>query len=415
MLYPRWLAGALILGGVACGPESVTPVGATPSQPPIPTGTVADDQLPLERTARRLAIALGNPQFRGHLQGRLARSRFRENKLELQQVLRDDGNRGLDRMAKETGESIRQLEADLDAAGSLEIYLPLPHQRAAWKGSEDILVATALRDGDQPVAFDVRGERQLLDRNTPPTAPVLALLPSETDFSMGASRVICTPETCPSEGGGGEVPQGPKGIYLTQAHIIDLHEDWLRGEPEVEAMFMGPLSDTTKLNLVACANESNALPRFYDQDHNSWTGHVLIADTLQLERVRAAYPPGTPWNRVKFTIAFWEDDTGRCQIATTVNSWANKLKGAAQTVLGGLAVLGTDWTQPVDTEAWPFIVQLPLGLLGLIGTIGGSDDLIGTVVNRSVWNPLHPDDVIFTTQAILDGGIRNGTASLMWR
>jgi hypothetical protein len=363
-----------------------------------------------------MAVALGNPEFRRHLRARLALSRHRENKLELQQLLRENRNDALGRLALENGESERLIEDDLEAAGSLEIYLPVTEHRFGWKGTEDILVATSLKDGEAPVAFDVRGRRRVLDRTTPPDQPVLALIPSETDFTIEpVAPAICTPETCPTGGGGGGVPQAPRGIYLTQANIIDLREDWLRGAPEVEAMFMGPLTDTTSMSLIACANESNPAPRYYDQDKHSWTGSVLIADTLQLERVRSAYPPGTPWRLVRFTIAFWEDDTGRCQIATSVNTWLNKLKAAGLTVLGGMVVLSTDWTQPISTEAWPFIVQLPLGLLGLIGTIGGNDDFIGHVVNRSVWNPLHPDDVVYTTQVILDGDIRNGNATLVWR
>jgi hypothetical protein len=180
-------------------------------------------------------------------------------------------------------------------------------------------------------------------------------------------------------------------------------------------MFMGPLTDTTKMNMVACTNESSSPPRYYDQDRNAWTGNVLIADSSQLGRVRAAYPPGTPWSLVRFTVAFWEDDTGRCQIASSSATGGQKLAMVGQVVLGGMAVLGTDWTQPIDKEAWPFIVQLPLGLIGLLGTIGGSDDLIGTVVNRTAWNPLHPNDQVYTTQVILDGNVRNGTATIVWR
>jgi hypothetical protein len=415
MSYPRWLAVALVLGAPGCGREAATPVEAPAEKLSAPVSSAPAEQARLERTARRLAMALGNPELRHRIRSSLARSRHRENKLELQQLLGENGNLLLRQVAAENRETEVEVERDLIDAGSLEIYLPLPQHRVGWSGSDDILVATALKDGDIPIGFDVGGRRHRLDRDSPPMVPVIALVPSESDFRETPARATCTPETCPPGGGGGTPPPPPRGIYLTQANILDLHEDWLRGAPEVEAMFMGPLSDTSKMNLIACANESAAAPRFYNQDGNTWTGNVLIADTLQLARVRAAYPPGTPWSMVRFTVALWEDDTGRCQIATSVNSWANKLKAAALTVLGGMVVLSTDWTQPVDTEAWPFIVQLPLGLLGLIGTIGGNDDFIGNLVNRSAWNPLHPDDTVFTNQVILDGNVRNGSATIVWR
>ena len=415
MSHPRWLA-ALLLSGLACRPESATPLDPPLSHASGPPVAASSAQAQLERMARRLALALGNPALRHQVRTSLAASRFRENKLELHPLLRANGNSLLRGVARESGESESQIDADLTAAGSIEIYLPLPEQRVAWSGTADILVATALKDGDTPVAFDTRGRRYLLDRSTPPTVPVLALLPAETNFAVELpAPATCLPETCPPSGGGGEVPPAPRGIWLTQTSIYDLHEDWIRGSPEVEVMFMGPLSDTTKMNMVACTNESSSPPRYYDQDRTGWTGNVLIADSTQLERVRAVYPPGTPWRLVRFTVAFWEDDTGRCQIASSSSSWGQKLAMAGQVVLGGMAVLGTDWTQPIDKEAWPFIVQLPLGLIGLLGTIGGSDDLIGTVVNRTAWNPLHPNDQVFTTQVILDGNVRNGTATIQWR
>ena len=414
MLHPRWLA-ALVVGALACRPESGALIDPPLSQPKTLPSASAPDQARLERTARRVALALGNPALRRQIRSSLAASRYRENKLELQQLLRENNHQLLGALAKESGDNENEIDADLTAAGSIEIYLPLPVQRARWNGTDDILVATALRDGDTPVAFDVRGRRHLLDRATPPAAPILALLPSETDFRAAPpSPATCVPENCPP-GGGGQVPPAPRGIWLTQANIYDLHEDWLRGSPEVEAMFMGPLTDTTKMNMIACSNESSSPPRYYDQDRNAWTGNVLIADSSQLERVRAAYPPGTPWSLVRFTVAFWEDDTGRCQIAASSLGWGQKLVMVGQVVLGGMAVLGTDWTQPIANEAWPIIVQLPLGLLGLLGTIGGSDDLIGIVVNRTAWNPLHPNDQVYTTQVILDGNLRNGTATILWQ
>ena len=397
-MFSRYLAVPLLMVAAGCAEPSTSSSPVT--SPGLETASPFERQSALERTARRFALAMADPAFRARVRTSLERSRFREQKIDAQPVLRGLGEEAL---------------ADLDLLGSLELYLPVPSQRQAWRGTDDFLVATSMVDGDTPVAFDARGRRTVLDPATPPASPVLALLPAEIDFNAQPNQATCTPETCPTEGGGGEVPPAPHGIYLTQSYIYDLHEDWLRGSPEIEAMFMGPLTDTTQMSLIACANESAYGARYYNQDNHAWTGNVLIADSMQLERVRAAYPVGTPWKLVRFTVAFWEDDSGRCQIATTVNTWKNKLLGSGMVLLGGTVLLATDWSQPIDNAAWPFIVQLPLGLVGLVGTIGGNDDFVGLLVNSTAWNPLHPTDQVSTTQVLLDGGARNGTASIWWK
>jgi hypothetical protein len=424
MLFRERFAAALLIAAMACAewPSLPTDPAATPA--PVAHGASAE-QLRLERMARRIAQALANPAFRNQLRLSLVQSAHQENKVHLGRLLAEDGGRPLRDIAGASGDQEAGIRDDLGAAGTLELYLPVYQHRLRWNGGADILVATSLHDGDPPVAFDSRGNRYTLDPALPPATPVLSLVPAETDFSrpQAPNRATCTPETCPPGGGGGGSPPGggggippaPHGVYLTSTMIGDLREDWLRGSPEIEAMFMGPLTDTTRMTLIACSNESASSPRYYNQDNHHWTGNVLIADSAQLERVRAAYPPGTPWNLVRFTVAFWEDDTGRCQIAASTNSWKNRLIAAGLVVLGGMTVLTTDWGAPIDDEAWPFIAQLPLGLLGLIGTIGGNDDFIGISVNRSVWNPLHPDDQVSTTQVLLDGGTRTGTATLVWR
>lgn len=411
------LAVGLALTGITgCGGDRADPVASTAigAEPAMSAGT--EQQARVERLARRLAEALQDPAVRHRLRASLQRSRFRENKLLFQGLLHDNAHRLLADITRATGEPESVVDADATAAGALELYLPVPDQRARWTGDDEILVATSLHDGDQPVAFDSRGNRHLLERDQPPITPVLSLVPAETDFARdpGPAAAKCTVETCQGGGGGGGPPP-PTGIYLTQTAIYDLHEDWVRGSPEVEAMFMGPTTDRTQMSLLSCANESAVGQRYYDQDNNFWYGNVLIADSAQLERVHAAYPPATPWSLVRFTVAFWEDDTGRCQIAADVNTWKNKLLASGLAVLGGMTVLATDWSSPVDTEAWPFIVQLPLGLLGLAQTIGGNDDFIGIAVNRTVWNPVHPNDQVVNTQVLLDGGTRSGTATLVWR
>jgi hypothetical protein len=410
----QWLAAALwIAGTTGCASERVEPTAPAAGEKMALAPTAAPEQISVERLAKELAGALRTPAVRARIHNAIRQSRFRESKLSFQALLREKNGELRQDIAAANGVAGSDIDADVATAGPLELYLPVPEHREHWSGTDDYLVATSFKDGDNPVAFDRKGNRLVLDPATPPAAPVLALVRAETDFSRdpGPSAAKCT--TC--SGGGGGSPPPPTGIYLTQTAIYDLHEDWIRGSPEIEAMLMGPTTDTTKMVLLSCSNESAVPPRYYDQDNTFWYGNVLIADSAQLNRIRTAYPPGTPWSLVRFTVAFWEDDTGRCQIAGDSDTWTNKLKAAGMAVLGGMVVLTTDWSQPIDVEAWPFIAQLPLGLLGLGQTIGGTDDFIGITVNRTVWNPVHPNDQVVSTQVLLDGGTRTGTATLVWR
>ena len=177
---------------------------------------------------------------------------------------------------------------------------------------------------------------------------------------------------------------------------------------------MGPITDTMTLAKIDCANESRTGQRYYNQDDHDWTGKVLVADSLQLANMKRKYPAGTPWSKVRFTVHFWEDDTTRCSISTDVNKWKSLLKAAGLTVIGGLTWISTDFSQPIDKDAWPFLAQLPLGTLALIQILGGNDDNLGAVVNKTVWNPMHPTDAVSENHAIVVGSKRNGRATLLW-
>ena len=74
------------------------------------------------------------------------------------------------------------MDGDVTRAGTLEMYFPVAAHRAAWTGDENVLVATAERDGDAPVAFDLAGRRIVLSPDSPPSTPVLAVEPAELDF-----------------------------------------------------------------------------------------------------------------------------------------------------------------------------------------------------------------------------------------
>src|SRR5207237_1165959 len=83
-----------------------------------------------------------------------------------------------------------------------------------------VLAATAIGDHDVPVAFDVHGNRRLLDPEHQPATPVIAVVPVETDFSPKPSALIACVEYCGGGGGGGgggvSPPPPSPGLYMTK-------------------------------------------------------------------------------------------------------------------------------------------------------------------------------------------------------
>src|SRR5439155_24945 len=136
-------------------------------------------------------------------------------------------------LARRTGRPASDLAHEADAAIPLEMYLPVPAHRRAWTGGADVLVATAIADHDVPVAFDLHGNRRLLDPEHPPATPVIAVVPVETDFSPKPSALIACLEYCGAGGGGGGVSPPPPsppspGPYMTKAHLVSDVEVWLK-------------------------------------------------------------------------------------------------------------------------------------------------------------------------------------------
>jgi len=267
-----------------------------------------------ERLARLFATALRNPAFRAYLKAQLDASPFREHKLQFQTFLGASGGRALRHLAAENGEAAADVDRDAQAAIALEVYLPVPAHRAAWTGDENILVATGITDRDVPVAFDTRGGRRLLDPDTPPETPVLALVPVETDFTAGGAggpqRMMCL--EC-GGGSGGDVqppPTPPAGLYMTKAHFVQDFEGWLKGAPEFEVHILGQQGQTDSLVSYQCAGERQAAPYFFNQDNLDWSGSVLLFSQQQLDQYNAAHPG----QNVRVFVV--EDDDTACQIKT---------------------------------------------------------------------------------------------------
>src|SRR5437660_6781439 len=219
---------------VACS-DRPPATGPAPGRPePAASPLTAELQTTSEALAQHLARALTHPAFRAYVKAQLDSSPFREHKLHFQRFLNAHGGHARDEVARHAGVTAGQIDREAVAAIPLEFYFPVPAHRRAWTGDAHVLVATALRDHDIPVAFDPQGHRILLDPDRPPATPVIALVPVETDFTPRPSMMLCMED---GGGGGGSPPPPPPppaGLYMTQAHFVDECEGWLKGAPEFE-------------------------------------------------------------------------------------------------------------------------------------------------------------------------------------
>ena len=379
------LAASLILVAACSDRRSVTPPDDSPFAPPTAPPAAAT-QRP-EHLARLVARALARPEFRASLRASLDASPFREHKLHFQRLLETPagGTEALQAIAAANGIAREALAAEAAGAIPLEIYLPVPSHRAAWSGDEHVLVATALRDGEAPVAFDTRGQRTVLDPDVPPATPVIALVPVETDFSPGAARLTCY-ETCGGEGGGGGsggggVYQPSPGLYMTKAHFVDDFEGWLKGSPEFEVHMLGQLGQADSLATYQCVAATAAAPYYFDQNGKDWTGSVMLFSAAQL----AAYNTAHPSQNLRVFVL--EDDDTACQIKADRDLVAGFFDGV-DAAFGGLTA-GNDSSGAAGKafKRAPAFQKLWASLTTLIKT---NDELVGNAVEDAVTVAAYP-------------------------
>ena len=361
----------------ACnGPEPVATPGQATSRVAPGVG-VSPETARLEGLARRLAIALGDPAFRARFRARLEASPSPAHKLHLQRTLTGEGGADLRAVARLNGEPDRQTDSVLAAAQALEVYLPVPAHRQRWQGDAALLVATAARDGDLPVAFDLHGGRHLLDPTRPPQTPVLAVVPVETDFDQAPVRgdATCLPGS--SCGGGGSLVS--PGLYMTQAHFVDDFESWLKGSPELEIQILGQLGTSDSLTKYRCAGEHQPSPYAWDGD-TDWSGSVLLFSQAEMNSYHQTHPGET------IRIVAMEDDDTACELKVDSNRWS--------AFVGTIGPLYQDVTGAIDSgTAGRYLAagrSLRKFLHKLAALIKTNDDLIGNAMEDKVVGEFHP-------------------------
>src|SRR5512144_2506974 len=364
------LACGLVLGAAACvdRPAPVATDDGTPGTRPGAAPGAAGPRP--ERLARLLAGALRSPGFRSYLKSQLDASPFPEHKIQLQRFLGAPDGRALRDVAEQNGTTEADVEQEARAAIPLEVYLPVPAQRAAWNGDEDVLVATAILDREAPVAFSPDGQRSVLSPDTPPETPVIAVVPVETDFDTPGDRATCL--ECGSGGGGST---SSIGLFMTKAHFDGDYEGWLKGNPEYEIHVLGQSGSTDSLTDYQCAGEHAGGPYAFDQNGNDWTGSVLLFSQQQLDSYKAAHPDQA------LRILALEDDDTACKIITNKDDLNRIFKVVDSVYFKSTGGRDTTITSVKFYKAARIIRNIWTLIASFIKT---NDDLIGTAIEDKV-------------------------------
>jgi hypothetical protein len=336
----------------------------------------------MDRLAQRLARALADPAFRAYVKGQLDQSRFVEHKLQLQRFLRGSGRRALKEVARLNATTEATVEVEANQAIPLEFYFPVPAHRAAWSGGPDVLVARAREDHDAPIAYDVDGRRQVLSPDAPPTTPVLAIVPVETNFGPDGLTAYQVDPIEPPPPPPLPPPSPPPGLYMTYSHFVQDFEGWFKGSPEFEIHILGQSGATDSLRDYQCAGEPAGGYYRFDQNALSWSGSVLLFSQSQLNSYKTAHP-----NQNFRVVALEDDDTG-CVIKFDANRFKNfiltiqtqypNLTGAKDTTGSNLIrfVKRANALQKILSAAYSFITT--------------QDDLIGNAIEDVVVGQFYP-------------------------
>lgn len=368
----RPLAFAALLAAAACTDRT--------EPEPAPESLAAlryDHASARERLARRVALALRDEQFRSQLKQDLDRSPVREGKLHFQRYLAASEGRARSAMARASAESEEAVSRDAAGAPALELYLPVPEHRSRWSGGEHVLVATVDDERQPPVAFSPRGQRIILSPDAPPEVPVLALVPVETDFDR--PRGLAQIQGSPGDGGSSPLPYG---LYMTNSHLVESFESWVKGAPEIEVHVLGQAGKTDSLTSYSCAGGAAAGYYYFDQNKLDWSGNVLLMTQAQINNYKSNHPDQN------LRVFLVEDDDTSCQIKVDPARFSKLVKAveSAYPKLTG----GKDGTSGIQ-RTWEKANAIQQILKALASFIKTNDELIGNAVESTVVGLSYPN------------------------
>jgi uncharacterized protein YjdB len=346
-----------------------------------------------QELARAMARSLREPAMRGLVRAALAQSLVKEEKVHFNSYVRGPGRALLQSMSRQSGRSEAGLEELLAQAGSLEMYFPVKEHRAAWRGGEDLLVASVYRDHEAPLGFNLAGNPVTLSAKEPPATATLVLVPAE-DFTADGTptgRGL-------SLGRGGQRTQvsqelsttatDMRGVYVKYVEIPGDYEGWARGEPEYEfylERFQGGRQQ------LRCAGADGPSPFQWNMDGKTWSTPFLIGWESELP------------SDAGFAMFLYEDDDIPCVV--------NNDKDYVKLTLDALKAGNSAYTALQKRQSNKPLISFSHGMVESKSINSGGDEYVGTVSSKIL--PIDTTEREFT---VVNQNLQTtATVKLQWR
>lgn len=400
----RPLSGAFALGAAllaGCTDQTATPV--SPEARPAVSAAPANDaeHAALDSVTHAVALALNDAGLRQRIKKDMQSSRFTiEHKLEFARYVRgESGGILLAKMAKASGRTHEQMMSLLGRVRPLEFYMPVDAHREGWTGTDDVVVASLLDDGEVPVAYTLAGKPLQVPLGGAPELPTLVITGSETDFTapldekkvknrndrggetIGTLDMVqppCTSEGCPGSGPSAAVY--PAGVYLHSASINDLGENDLRGDPEIEFFVIGPTyHDDSQGERISCSGQGASGAKYYDQQTNSWSAPIINVggQILTKQEVSQYYSVYS----APYGLQIWEDDDTPCDIKNSGRSELKQLYDNLMSAQRATTILASILNPATSLETITLSGRPGYALrTAVLGAFQSDDDFVGNVV-----------------------------------
>lgn len=409
------LAMAAMALTAACD-QSTTPL--TPDGEPSPaqsrqasSWTATPEGESMVELTRAVALALNEQGLRTRVLQDMRKSPYLEHKLAFSSYLNGESG-GVLRAAMRKAADLSDTEIDelLTVAPELEFYMPVVEHRRTWTGGAEVVVASDRDDDDRPVGFTTAGESVTLDPYTPPTFPVLALVPVETDFASpinplnfanrddaggqaigeyvraSSIRTIEEPiQEDPDPGDGTSSPRvdwanQPSGIFLDRTWYESTEEAFTKGSPELEVLTLIQEDGASEATVDRCVADHLSGDNFYEQNDKFWAAQ----DGSDVPRIATDQQIADLPDDRGFVFLVIEDDDGRCDPRRDDDLLTESLE-TVQAIRDGLDAI--DQAESTGELILAAIESLIAIVPGAVSAIKTNDDPLGFIEEEACTDP----------------------------